>query len=338
MNDTYRAIWHALTVNMGYREGEEVAIVLQEWRDDTPAGIREKLDRSRELGETMADCFAKNGALVSLYRYQPPLAQNGADAAPELYEQVGTPAVAFLPTVFSLTHTAFRRHLTSLGTRVASMPSFTLEMFAPGGPMDLDYQELHEQTRAMADRLAASPFVRITGPGTTMVVEVDTDHVHCSSGLLTARGAWGNLPGAEAYAPPVHLGRSRGHFTVPAGWGGNFPLPEPLTFRVEGGRMVEVTAESKAGLALIEERILPILRGGEGYDVLAELGLGTNQRLDGAYIAKHGWSTLVAEKIGGSAHFANGNSLSMGGRNDVPIHIDWVVPGIELEFFSSDPG
>jgi len=49
------------------------------------------------------------------------------------------------------------------------------------------------------------------------------------------------------------------------------------------------------------------------------------------------WSTLVAEKIGGSAHFANGNSLGMGGKNDVPIHIDWVVPGVELEFLTADP-
>ncbi len=338
MNDIDRAIWNALVVNMGWREGEEVAVVLQEWRDDYPAETREKFDRSRARGEAMADCFARGGAPVALYRYQPPLAQNGADAAPELYEQVGHPAVVFMPTVFSLTHTAFRRHLTSLETRVASMPSFTLGMFAPGGPMDLDYQALHRQTREMADRLASSPFVRVTGPGTTMVVEIDRDNVHCSSGLLSSPGAWGNLPGAEAYAPPVHLGRSRGHFTVPAGWGGSFPLPVPLTFRVEGGRFTGVSADSDLGEAVIAEKVLPLLQGGEGYDVLAELGLGTNHRLDAAYIAANGWSTLVAEKIGGSAHFANGNSLGMGGKNDVPIHIDWVVPEIELEFLSADPG
>ena len=68
------------------------------------------------------------------------------------------------------------------------------------------------------------------------------------------------------------------------------------------------------------------------FDVLAELGIGTNPSLNRDYILRHGWSTLVAEKIGGSAHFANGNSKSMGGVNEVPVHIDWVVDQVEITY------
>ncbi|MGB4704322.1 MAG: hypothetical protein WBI18_04510 [Candidatus Saccharicenans sp.] len=42
----------------------------------------------------------------------------------------------------------------------------------------------------------------------------------------------------------------------------------------------------------------------------------------------------MAEKIFGSIHFANGNSKGMGGRNDVPVHIDWVVPNVRAEYYN----
>ena len=167
-----------------------------------------------------------------------------------------------------------------------------------------------------------------------MVVEIDRENVHVSSGVLDTPGKWGNLPGAEAYAPPVHLGKSNGFFTGPAGWGGNAPLPYPLRFTVQGGRFVSVEGENPEAEKFAEEKVRPHLFGAPGYEVLAELGIGTNPNLTAEYIAKKGWSALTAEKIAGSAHFANGNSFSMGGKNDVPVHIDWVVPGVKLEFQS----
>jgi leucyl aminopeptidase (aminopeptidase T) len=78
--------------------------------------------------------------------------------------------------------------------------------------------------------------------------------------------------------------------------------------------------------------IKPILFSQPDFDVMAELGIGTNPNINADYIARKGWTILTAEKISGSAHFANGNSKAMGGKNDVPIHIDWVVPNVTIHY------
>ncbi len=332
MNKTDEAILQALKINMGYQAGEAVAVAGQLWNDRFDPLYKPAFERSLRLGETMAEVFRRAGVSTGWVTYVPEEARNGADATPELYEKAGRPDILFMPTAFSLTHTPFRRSLTEKGVRIASMPNFTLEMFSEGGPMSVDYRELDRRTREVAEKLRAGRFVQISGPGTSMVVEVDTDHIHVSSGLLTRPGAWGNLPGAEAYAPPVHEGRSHGYFTVPAGWGGTRPLPFPFTFHVERGRFTRIDGPSEEARRYMEENIHPLIWGANDFDVLAELGIGTNPSLNRDYILRHGWSTLVAEKIGGSAHFANGNSKSMGGVNEVPVHIDWVVDQVEITY------
>ena len=92
----------------------------------------------------------------------------------------------------------------------------------------------------------------------------------------------------------------------------------------------------------VDSIIKPQIFGGENYNLLAELGIGTNPIITAAYIAEHGWSPLLAEKIIGSAHFANGKNtyaddkakgIILGG-NEVDRHIDWVVPGVRIEYLS----
>lgn len=325
MHSIDQSILNALHINMGYQGGESVVIVSQEWDPSFDAKYAPAFDRSRLLCRRMWEAYRQAGIPVEWIPYVPLELRNGADAVPELRKRMGDPQVVFLPTVFSLTHTAFRRGLTEQGIRVASMPGFTLDLFEEDGPMSVDYRELDRITREVAARLGSGRCLRVTAPGTDMLVEVDTANIHVSSGLLTRPGAWGNLPGAEAYAPPVHEGKSRGHFTVPAGWGGTAPTPYPLQFHVEQGRFTDVLGETPEARDYIEKNIRPLLFGRQDFDILAEIGIGTNRSLNAGYVSRKGWSTLVAEKIGGSVHFANGNSRAMGGQNDVPIHIDWVV-------------
>ncbi len=52
---------------------------------------------------------------------------------------------------------------------------------------------------------------------------------------------------------------------------------------------------------------------------IAEFGIGTNDS------AKLSGVLLEDEKVMGTIHIALGNNLSMGGKVDVPIHLDGVV-------------
>lgn len=327
-----QAILNSLKINMGYREGEKVAIIRQAWNPNFEEKHYEKFKQSEELCFRMYEVFKQAGVDVELISYVPPEARSGVDATPDLYERIGFKEIIFMPTVFSLTHTKFRKTQTEKGSRVASMPGFTLEMFEEGGPMDVDYSQLHQQTEAQAEKLRNCHYVRVLADDTDITVEIDPTLVHVSSGVLTKPGKFGNLPGAEAYVVPVHEGNSSGYFTVPAGWGGTGPLKYRAKFFVEKGRFVAVSGETLEAQEYIDKEIMPLIFGGKDFNILAELGIGTNPNITGEYVQKKGWNTLVAEKICGSIHFANGNSKGMGGKNDVPVHIDWVVPGVTAEF------
>ncbi|OGF62573.1 MAG: hypothetical protein A2Y62_11710 [Candidatus Fischerbacteria bacterium RBG_13_37_8] len=326
MNAIDKAILNALKVNMGYKESESIAIIMQEWHDALGEQFKPGFDRSKELCMRMYEVFQHKGYNVELFSYYPLEARNGVDASHALYEKIGTYDIIFMPTAFSLTHTTFRKTQTAKGARIASMPGFMLEMFEEDGPMSIDYNKLLKDTEQVAERLKAGNMVRITAHETDMLIEPDTELVRVSAGVLTKTGQWGNLPGAEAYVVPVHDGISRGYFTVPAGWGGSTPLKFSARFIIENARFIDVIGENNEAQEYINAQVKPLIFGQENFDVLAEFGIGTNPHVTAEYVAKKGWSTLTAEKIYGSVHFANGNSFGIGGKNDVQVHIDWVVP------------
>lgn len=332
MDKIDQAILNSLKVNMGYKKGERVAIIMQEWNPKFGREVLSRFEKGRTLCLRMFEVFKKAKVDVELISYTPEEGRSGVDAPQELYERIGFREIIFMPTVFSLTHTNFRRVQTEKGSRIASMPGFTLEMFEEGGPMNVDYQILHEKTVEIAENLKRSKYVRIVAEETDITVEIEPELVHVSSGLLDKPGKYGNLPGAEAYVVPVHEGNSNGYFTVPEGWGGANPIKYKAKFFIKKGRFVDVNAESEEAQEYIEREIKPLIFGGEDFNILAELGIGTNPNITKDYIQKKGWNTLVAEKIFGSAHFANGNSKGMGGKNDVPVHIDWVVPDVKIYF------
>jgi len=329
-----KAILKTLNTNMGYKNGEKVGIVMQKPPEKIPEYLKKKFEDSQKVCFAIYEALKSEGIECKILDYTVKELRNGADATKELYDKTDCFDILFMPVAFSLTHTPYRKTQTEKGTRIASMPGFTLEMFEENGPMDADYKKIHKQTSEIAEKLSKSRFVKVKAEETDMTVEIMSETAHVSSGLLNYKGAYGNLPGAEAYAVPVHMGNSNGYFTVKPGWGGQFPLKHKAKFFVENGVITEIKGETEEAQKYIDENIKPLVFGEKNYNILAELGIGTNPNITEDYVKKHGWSTLIAEKIHGSAHFANGNSFGMGGKNNVPIHIDWVVPDVILEFIT----
>ena len=327
-----KSILNALKINMGFRDGESVGIVYQEINPSFESRTIEKMRSSIELAKKMYEVYRREGVDVELLSYMPNEPRNGVDAKEELYKKTGHKDILFLATAFSLTHTRYRKTQTEKGTRIASMPGFTIEMFDKDGPMDVDYNKIHNITVEIAERLKAAKFVRITSENTDITVEIEPSLVHISSGLLNEKGEFGNLPGAEAYVVPRFEGDTNGYITVPKGWGGSEPLLYNIKFEIRNGRFVSIESEDSGAEGYIRNNISPLIFGGKDFDIVAELGIGTNVNITADYIKRTGWSALIAEKIWNTAHFANGNSKGMGGNNDVPVHIDWVVPDVNIEY------
>lgn len=336
MNHIKQAILNMLQINMNYQEGESIAVIAQKWQESLSTETKAGFESSYMVAKTIFQVIKEAGYNITFIEYSPTEARNGADAPQEVYEKIGNKDIIFMPTAYSLTHTPFRMAQSKKGTRIASMPRFSLDMFEENGPMTVNYKEVEKRSKEIKSKLQQSKFVRITGDKTDIVVDIDQKNIHASSGIINKKGQYGNLPGAETYFPPTHLGKSNGYFTVPKNWGGIKPLKYQTTFHIKDGRFVDVVGETKETQGWIDKNVKPLILpefgAGENYDVLAELGIGTNFNVTPEYMKKTKWTTLLAEKIIGSAHFANGNSKAMGGKNDVRIHIDWVVPNVKIEY------
>jgi leucyl aminopeptidase (aminopeptidase T) len=332
------AILNMLKVNMGYKDGERILVVGQTWGSHLGEQRKAAMDRHYEVATRIHSVLKRKGYDITLVGYTPENADFGTDVTSQVYNFANAAEIVFMPTAFSLTQSKFRGELVSNGARIASMPTFTLDMFAEGGPMSVDYAEVDRATREVADRLRSCKYVHVTsGDLCDMWVEVDPELVHASTGLILTPGSCMNLPGAEAYVVPKHLGNSRGYFTVPKGWGGMSALEHCAAFTVSDGRFKSIHSNNSAeAQKYIEQVIYPLILeeygAGKGSGVLAEMGIGMNPIITLEYIAAHGWSPLLAEKIFRTAHFANGKNLMFGGINDAPRHVDWVVPNVTIEY------
>ena len=173
--------------------------------------------------------------------------------------------------------------------------------------------ELRRRGHAIAAVLDAGSEATITcANGSDLRMSLRGRQAIPDAGELTRRGAFGNLPCGEGFISPDDADCEG--ILVIDGTIANVGIPaEPVRMTVSGGRLVE--ASGPEGAALLE---LLGAHGPEG-TTIAELGIGTNER------AQLTGQIIEDEKLLGTAHVAFGASEAIGGRVQVPVHLDSVV-------------
>lgn len=220
---------------------------------------------------------------------------------------------------YSTSHTKFRELLTVYaGTRYASTPLFEESMLS--GAMSVDWNVLKERTEKVASLLNGGDTVYVSTPnGTSITFSIKGRKADADTGILTGVGAFGNLPAGEAYLAPVE-GTAQG--TLVLEWAPTRKLKNPITLKVQDGKVVKVTGDEEFADDLrgkIEKNPL--------FGNIAELGIGTNDK------ATRPDNTLETEKILGTIHIALGDNSGFGGKVSVPFHQDFIFfkPTVEVE-------
>ena len=190
--------------------------------------------------------------------------------------------------------------------------------------MAADYGALRELTAALGARLAGSQRVRVTTPGgTDCTFDVTGREWKLDDGVLDKPGAFGNLPAGEVFVAPLATG-AEGMCVIDRSiaLGGEGLVDEPIRLTFRQGRIVAVEGGRSA-----ESTRAAIAEAGTGADVVAELGIGTNER------ARITGSVITDEKVLGTAHVAFGDnaSPSYGGDNRAAIHVDGVMADATIE-------
>jgi leucyl aminopeptidase (aminopeptidase T) len=188
--------------------------------------------------------------------------------------------------------------------------------------MAADYAAIAERCRAFADALVGRTVLRVTAVGgTDLTMRVDGREWKIDDGRIDRPGQFANLPAGEIFIAPVE-DSAEGLLVVdraiaavgPAGL-----VDEPVRIEFRAGRVVDVQGGEHA-------RAFRDLIQAPGADVIAELGIGTNER------ARLIGNVMTDEKVLGSAHVAVGyNRGSYGGLNDSAVHCDGCFADATIE-------
>ena len=209
----------------------------------------------------------------------------------------------------STSHTNFRKLACHAGARFASLPHFDPEMF--GTSMTVDWHALAARTARLVEAVNRAEWVHVECPnGTAMHICKKGRHAEGDDGLLTADGAFGNLPAGEAYLAPLE---GESHGTMVIEWGPTARLQSPLTLTISDGKVVRIDGDDP-----LRQRLEAKFAENPNCRNLAELGIGTNDK------ANRPDNVLEAEKILGTIHLALGDNTGFGGTVAAPFHEDYV--------------
>ncbi|MEE8402974.1 MAG: aminopeptidase, partial [Candidatus Hydrothermarchaeaceae archaeon] len=219
--------------------------------------------------------------------------------------------VVIIPTSMSLSHTEARRKACEAGARVASMPGITEQMFGRGG-LTADYEEVKRISETVADMLTGAEEIRIkTRLGCDFTASLSGRKGEADTGILTNKGAFGNLPAGEGFIAPLE-GTSYGTLVFDGSFAGIGVLKRPIRITVEGGKAVEIEGD--------RGKLKKMLT----CDDIGEIGIGTNP------LAKLIGTVLEDEKVMGTVHVAFGDNHNFGGMIRAPIHLDGIIKSPDL--------
>jgi len=221
----------------------------------------------------------------------------------------------------SIFHTQARLSATRQGRRMISATGITEETLTRG-LIKADFLGIKPVLDDLGERLTAGKRIRITSPGGTDLT-ADIEGRRANREIWSREpGQISGAPGIEANIPPLE-GSAEGRVVVDGSIATIGIIQEPITLKIEEGRMVECRGGAQAQQLI---RLLESTEDPRSY-VIAEIGIGLNP--EGAITG----NIIEDESTFGTAHIALGNNTAHGGRNPAPIHLDIVFlkPTIEVD-------
>jgi aminopeptidase len=308
MNELNKAAYIAVRDCMAVKKDENILVITDPKR--------------RKIGYALYEAamdLGKEAFLLEIRERE----MNGQEPPSSVAEMMKLVEVVLCPTSKSLTHTDARREACKTGTRVGTLPGITEEVMIR--TMSADYHKIAELTYKVSEILNRSEEAYLTTSlGTNIKIPIKGIKAISSTGLITEKGKYGNLPSGESFLMPEE-GKTNGVFMVDGSMAGiGLIKDKPIKILVENGMAVDITGGMEA------EQLNQMVESiGEKARNLAELGIGTN------YMAIITGEILEDEKVAGTVHLALGNNVSMGGTVNVGFHVDGIIknPTLKIDDF-----
>jgi len=215
-----------------------------------------------------------------------------------------------------------RRNASARGVRYLAMPGVVLDTFRPGGPLDVDFEQLRSEAERVGRAWNAAQQFRLSTPGGTDLRGSVADRPgRVLHGIATEPGAYMAPPDVESGTAPVE-GTASGVVVVDGDllFMGRGPLREPVVLQVDDGQVVGIEGAERDRLIRMLERCADARMSN-----LAEVSVAFNPAGTICSVP------METESTRGSAHVALGNSIAYGGLVNAVAHLDCVMRDATLE-------
>ena len=248
---------------MDVRRGENILIIC----DPT----------TTEIGQALHDAASLRSDRVLLV-VMPKGRHHGDEPPTPVANLMRQQQVVIAPTRYSLTHTKAVRQAIKDGSRVATMPGMTLEMFTKGG-MSADFNIIKKNIGEMSNLLRRKRIINVKSEtGTNVTFEVNWREWKLDdNGICNRPRMLTNLPAGKIFTLPRE-GTMNGTIVIDGSWDSDL-VDEPVFLHVENGLVVDVKGGTAA--AQIRQTFGEAARRLKSKDqenvwTIAEFGFGMN--------------------------------------------------------------
>lgn len=299
--DFVKTARHIAEDTLGVQPGEQATIVTD-------------LDRPATITVALANSLRYCGAEVTVATISP-RDHGGIDPPPPVAAAMWASQVIISQLSFATVHTETIREALRRGCRFCEFWGISEEMMVRGGLME-DPVWLEKTTFRLEELMSkASEVVVKTPQGTDLHLEISGRKAKALAGTARIPGSWVSLPHGEAAISPIE-GTASGRLIAPyLVEHREIDRPkEPYELIIKEGNIVEVNGGTEARSF---ERLLETV--GPSSRNIAEVAIGTNRR------ARVEVGIREAKKAWGTAHIGIGDSRSIGGTVESPLHIDHIL-------------
>ncbi len=340
---TVRATARTGMTKMARKKKGKDDIITAEIEDDLDAAVEEALNRAADtvckecmqiqrkenvlvvtdphtsiIGQALYEAAARISDRVLLVM-MPTTHRHGDEPPGPVADLMRKQDVVLAPTRYSLPRTRARMQACREGTRIATMPGITMQMFTEGG-MTTDFNTMQSAIAQLGKSLKRQRKVNVqTESGTNVKFEIGGRWELGDNGICNRPGQVTNLPAGKILAMPKE-GTMEGTIVIDGTWDAAV-VDEPLTFIVEAGMVTKITGEGSDDVKAMFVEASRKLKPNQQPNVwnVAEFGFGMNTR------ARLVGNVLEDEKVQGTCYFAFGDNTSLGGNSACGVHVTGVL-------------
>lgn len=243
---------------------------------------------------------------------------HGEEPPYSIVEQMMVSDAVLCLTHYSLAHTSARNQLTEKGIPFLSMPDYNSDMI--NNPALLtNYEKTLPLVKKYSDILSKGSVIKVyTELGTDLQLDITNRLGNCCPGLVNNEYLLGSPPDIEANVAPIEEG-SFGTLVID----GSITdyriglLSAPVELKVVDGKIQSMQCSDENILSCVRG-ILDDVKSERAY-YIGELGIGFNE--DATICG----NMLIDEGARGCIHFGMGSNWTIGGKNKVAFHLDFVM-------------